>query len=67
MKNIYLRILIKWISLFDFYVILHKAAPPELENENVSLFFVSGLSLGLVLSLLIIFFKKILKKNINLK
>lgn len=52
---------------FDFDVILHKATPPELENENVSLFFVSGLSLGLVLSLLIIFFKKILKKNINLK
>ena len=47
---------------FDFDVILHKASPPELENENVGLFFVSGLSLGFVLSLLIVFLKKKLKK-----
>jgi LPS O-antigen subunit length determinant protein (WzzB/FepE family) len=47
---------------FDFDVILDKASPPELENENVGLFFVSGLSLGFVLSLLIVFLKKKLKK-----
>ena len=57
------RLLIKLENeQFNFEIILDKASPPLLQNASVSLFFVSGLILGFLLSLAIIFLRNVLKK-----
>ena len=49
---------------FNFDLILDKASSTVSKNVNVSSFFVSGLFLGFLLSLAIIFLKEILKKKL---
>jgi LPS O-antigen subunit length determinant protein (WzzB/FepE family) len=49
---------------FNYNLILDKASPPVLQNAAVSLFFVSGLILGFLLSLVIIFLRNTLKEKL---
>ena len=49
---------------FNYNLILDKASPPVLQNTSSNLFFVSGLVLGFLLSLVIIFLKNILKQKL---
>jgi curved DNA-binding protein CbpA len=48
----------------NYNLILDKASPPVLQNISLNLFFVSGLVLGFLLSLVIIFLKNILKQKL---
>jgi LPS O-antigen subunit length determinant protein (WzzB/FepE family) len=47
---------------FNYKFILDKASLPVLQNSKVSTFFIYGVILGLILSLVIIFLKNLLKK-----
>ena len=49
---------------FNYNLMLDKASAPVLLNMSVILFFVSGLVLGFLLSLVIIFLKNILKQKL---
>jgi len=51
---------------FNYNIILDKASPPVLIKDNVSFFLISGLIMGLILSLVILFFKSICKTKVKI-
>jgi LPS O-antigen subunit length determinant protein (WzzB/FepE family) len=63
---IYLKRLLQKLEndQLNYNPILDKASLPVLQNTSVSLFFVSGLILGFLISLVIIFLRNILKKKL---